>query len=43
MFTGNVLSWFLPFGKPDILSALDYDADISAGGLLSKQGGDVIE
>jgi hypothetical protein len=38
VFTANVFSWFLPFGKPDILQALDYDADIQAGGLLEVSG-----
>lgn len=38
VFTSNIISWFVPFKKPDILGALDYDANIQAGGLLAAEG-----
>ena len=34
VFTTNVLSWLLPFGTPDVHQALDYDAEVPAGGLV---------
>ena len=38
VFTSNALMWLLPCGKPSILQALDYGANIRVGGLLySKQ------
>jgi len=38
VFTSNIISWFVPFKKPDILTALDYDANIQPGGLLGAEG-----
>ena len=35
VFTGNVLTWLLPIGSPDLKQALDYGANIPVGGLLT--------
>ena len=37
VFTPNAFLWLLPCGKPSILQALDYGANIKVGGLLSSR------
>ena len=33
VFTSNIATWLLPIGTPDVKQALDYGANIQAGGL----------
>ena len=37
VFTPNPLTWLLPFGTPSVLQALDYQAEVPAGGLVSER------
>ena len=37
VFTPNVFSWLLPFGTPSVQQALDYDAEVAPGGLVSTE------
>mmetsp|Transcript_37098 Transcript_37098/g.48754 ORF Transcript_37098/g.48754 Transcript_37098/m.48754 type:complete len:113 (+) Transcript_37098:906-1244(+) len=39
VFTTNIFSWLLPFGTPDALQALDYQAAVPAGGLVLSEPG----
>ena len=36
VFTSNIATWLLPIGTPNVKQALDYGANISAGGLIRK-------
>jgi len=37
IFTSNVFSWLLPFGTPSMQQALDYNAEVPAGGLVVSE------
>ena len=40
VFTSNILSWLLPFGRPSVLQALDYGASVPVGGVMPRARAD---